>query len=935
MADPITLWKVTEFVGGAVLGGIIGNRSDDLAKNNWRQFRENLTRYRPGTNHELQRAIYQAYLQATLQICADTYDRLGVDASARLRLELLPDFLAKTIKMFQTSAPLGFQSQAIEQWLDAASSVLSDRIANLRSSKLDLPASYENPEFDSLLKQDELLLQPGDALEREEQIRQALCTRVISGLGQEFGQLPEIFADRLNEKWFDYLCACFHHTIRNDQGVANIFQSRLLAKIYVRNEKGQQQEITIPEIESQLERFSGALATLIKSEGDRVVAELHQTEKRIIESLSPDRIAQSLRDQSAEPLICHLDLRARIVDRNDECRALLEELRRPGGRRVIPIAAPRGFGKTSLVIRLLQQVTDGERITSPDLQAILTLDGHGGAITLDRIVAEAGRLSGQSLHFQQLFADQSRPLVDRLNRFFGELSRAGNVWIVLDNFEDQLDGEKIKSEELEAFLGCCLDQGARVRVILTTRTIPRLDGARHLTQLSAVEKGLSNGLPEADAINYLRSEGAGCGLGPAEAPDDLLRAFARRVHFNPMALASVVCYLSDEVYPGVTLSDLMKDRELFRDFDRHDIERGLKRLLDNQLSRLKPEARMILSVLAFFGKATPQMALEPLLPRADLARVLKYLHKNRLVDYQSDRLGATWFSPHPVIGEHQSLSIRGDSSPINESYAQACHSLAEKAYYKARFRLGVYLFDCAEAIFRRLVEAGREELANELAMALMNKGVALRSLGQMKEAIACYDQAISTYQSLVEAGREELANDLAAALMNKGVALGSLGQMKEAIACYDQAISTYQSLVEAGREELANELAMALMNKAIALEKLEGRDEAAACYDEAIRLRVSCVEDRGLLHVLPSLLETIRYRLMLLIETQRLDRAGEDLLRALPFIESLPDIGALSESASEERGAIVEMLKGLPPESLDEIYSAMGEAAERLKRLLE
>jgi hypothetical protein len=498
-------------------------------------------------NHELQRAIYQAYLQAALQICADCYDRLGIDADAKLRLELLPDFFAAAVRKVRRDAPLGFQSQADEQWLDAASSYLSDRIADLRSDKFTLPAVDENPEFESLLAQDELLLQPGGAEQRHEVIRSALCDRILADLGLQFGEPLEIFTSRLRENWFEYLCVCFRHSIKNDQTIANIFQSRLLARIYVLNERGQEREIAPADVEAQLERFSGELAELIKSESSRVISnlseELRGTEQRILQAVSP-LPPQTL---AAEPLICHLNLQANIVDREAECRALLDELKKPSGRRVIPIAAPGGFGKTSLVIKLLQAVTDGRRITSPGVQSILTLDGRGGELTLDRIVAESGRLAGKSAHFQQLLAGPSLPLSDMLRRMLAELSKEGDVWIVLDNFEDQLEGDRIKSAEIEAFVACCHDGGSRVRAVITTRAVPRLDGNRALSTLGVIDKGLWAGLPDADAIAYLRREGANCGL--AEATDELLRSFARRVHRIPLALVSVVCYLLDDVFP--------------------------------------------------------------------------------------------------------------------------------------------------------------------------------------------------------------------------------------------------------------------------------------------------------------------------------------------------------------------------------------------------
>jgi tetratricopeptide (TPR) repeat protein len=147
---------------------------------------------------------------------------------------------------------------------------------------------------------------------------------------------------------------------------------------------------------------------------------------------------------------------------------------------------------------------------------------------------------------------------------------------------------------------------------------------------------------------------------------------------------------------------------------------------------------------------------------------------------------------------------------------------------KQRYRPMLACTERAERLARHLVEVeGRVELENYLAMALMNKGAALRDLGRHKEAIDCHDEAIRIYRRLVEVeGRVELENDLAMALalINKGVALRDLGRHKEAIDCYEEAIEKAieirRRLVEVeGRVKLRNDLAMALalMNKGVAL----------------------------------------------------------------------------------------------------------------------
>jgi tetratricopeptide (TPR) repeat protein len=165
-----------------------------------------------------------------------------------------------------------------------------------------------------------------------------------------------------------------------------------------------------------------------------------------------------------------------------------------------------------------------------------------------------------------------------------------------------------------------------------------------------------------------------------------------------------------------------------------------------------------------------------------------------------------------------------------------------------RLAEAVGCYDEAIALRRRLVkQEGGAELANDLARALVNKGGALKELGRLGEAVSCCDEAVAVLRRLVEhEGRAELANDLALALMNKGVALDSLGRLAEAVGCYDEAIGVLRRLVEhEGRAELANDLARALNNKGNALQRLGRLGEAVGCYDETIAMLRRLVEHEG------------------------------------------------------------------------------------------
>jgi tetratricopeptide (TPR) repeat protein len=69
----------------------------------------------------------------------------------------------------------------------------------------------------------------------------------------------------------------------------------------------------------------------------------------------------------------------------------------------------------------------------------------------------------------------------------------------------------------------------------------------------------------------------------------------------------------------------------------------------------------------------------------------------------------------------------------------------------------------------------------------------------MAEAVGCYDDAIAIYRRLVEGeGRAELANYLALALMNKALMLEQMERNEEALACYDDSIRWWEGCLHGG-----------------------------------------------------------------------------------------------------------------------------------------
>lgn len=380
------------------------------------------------------------------------------------------------------------------------------------------------------------------------------------------------------------------------------------------------------------------------------IARLHETLRR-----QSERAQETTRDPVPIPLPT---LRGTFVDREVE-RDTLHHLLREGEMRLVVIVAPGGYGKTELTTKILKEVAPSTSIIDPSVHGILYLRCLRGDLSLGRIFAEAGRIVGARESFQQTYASRDLTLERKLEFFFSELSQGGNVWVVMDNFEDLLAADdSIVDADLRAFVEAAVATEHNVRLIATTRAVPLFKGSQRLKPID-----LREGLPEEQAVKYLRTEGADYGL--ADAEEELLRAFVNRVHRIPKALESVVGYLSEK-YPIVQLPDLMATDALFADFDRYDMENGLRHLIAEQFTDQTPDAQLVLCALSVFPKPASLAALRYLLPALDWASVLPRLERNRLVSRQGDR-----YDLHPLVREYAYEQIPEDTLDadllINES----------------------------------------------------------------------------------------------------------------------------------------------------------------------------------------------------------------------------------------------------------------------------
>ncbi len=215
----------TLLVLGNIILGILGNRTDHAACRFYSKVVERLRGTDPPVNHDLQRAVRKAILQATL-----------VAIMERLK--------ALDAKPFPFRPVLRLMSRPNEevQWLEKARRAVEQELKQFRKATYNPPSSEAEGQI-------ELLLQPQGvtAQERAKELREQLKEEILAELRQRIGEPPEEFVRLIREgwqpegsnkkvDWFDLVCAFFAEEVKTSERLHRFLTARLLANLLVQDE---------------------------------------------------------------------------------------------------------------------------------------------------------------------------------------------------------------------------------------------------------------------------------------------------------------------------------------------------------------------------------------------------------------------------------------------------------------------------------------------------------------------------------------------------------------------------------------------------------------------------------------------------------------------------------------------------------------------------
>jgi tetratricopeptide (TPR) repeat protein len=335
-------------------------------------------------------------------------------------------------------------------------------------------------------------------------------------------------------------------------------------------------------------------------------------------------------------------------DRHVETKLLSDLIARPETRLVF-VVGRGGVGKTSFTCRLLKAVETGQALEGhppPVAEAIVYLSSAGARrVSVPNLYADLCRLLPPA-RAQELMAAYANPVQTTTAKMEALLQefQDRHVLVLLDNFEDLVDPERLVVREAEladAITAVLYAPPHAITVVVTTRLAPRDLLMEQPGRQARIE--LDEGLPSPFAENILREMDVDGKLGLKTASDALLNEARVRTRGYPRALEALFAILSAD--RDTTLADVLGDTQGLMP------EHVVRVLVGEAFCRLDLAAQQVQQALAIYDRPVLPAAVDHLL-QPHLMGVSSAPILGRLVNMQFVRKQEGRYYLHPVDREY-------------------------------------------------------------------------------------------------------------------------------------------------------------------------------------------------------------------------------------------------------------------------------------------
>ncbi|MGH9372520.1 MAG: hypothetical protein ACRD15_13400, partial [Vicinamibacterales bacterium] len=267
--------------------------------------------------------------------------------------------------------------------------------------------------------------------------------------------------------------------------------------------------------------------------------------------------------------------------------------------RLVSVLGRGGMGKTALALTVLERLAGDD---GAPLDGIAFLSARTSGLRLELLFLYCAALldEAQANAVRDTWGDSKRAVDAKVDGLLEVLSQVRTA-ILLDNFDDVLDAQGgITDPELLLFVDRALRQRAGPTLVITSRMPIALPPA-----LAPLDKrvALDDGLPESDAVDFLRELDPHSEFGLRASSDEALQRLVRRVHAVPRALEVAASLLAHD--PFMSPDDVALNYFSF--------DEVVERIVEENYRRLDSDSRRVLEAVAVFRRPVLRDALEFLL----------------------------------------------------------------------------------------------------------------------------------------------------------------------------------------------------------------------------------------------------------------------------------------------------------------------------------